>query len=74
MTLRTGTCHYVSAAHARRYYNGDLDSALAEGRVAVGRPHVPEGCTLRHDDCGRYWIYHDKPTTPAQPPSSYLSC
>jgi hypothetical protein len=58
--VRVGTHHYRSEAEARRNYNGDLDSALAEGRIAIGRPILKPGQRLLVDWSGRYFIEEPK--------------
>ena len=67
--MRTGTHHYASMQAARRAYGSDCESAIAEGRIAVGRPAVPVGCTLTTDSEGRYWI--NEPEAPA--PQLYVT-
>ncbi len=52
----TGTAHYATLGHARWAYGEALDDALDEGRIKLGPPPVPDGCTLMTDATGRYFI------------------
>lgn len=64
MSTIIGTSHYTSRAAADRNYSskeggGDVDAALAEGRIHIGKPPTKPGETLSVKD-GRYHV-----TTPA---------
>jgi hypothetical protein len=36
--VRVGTAHYMARSFADRNFNGDVESALAEGRIKIGEP------------------------------------
>lgn len=58
--IRVGTSHYQTTAHARAAGYDAQD--IRKGRVSVGRPVVPEGCTLSVDASGRYFVsYPEQP-------------
>lgn len=62
MTTRTGTAHYVTYAAAKRHYPDDVDNALYEKRIFVGRPNYRSGQWLSVHD-GRYFINEHEPIT-----------
>lgn len=51
---RHGTHHFVSAGYTE-YRGDDLQNALEEGRIAIGKPEVPPGHRLLENN-GRYWL------------------
>lgn len=55
-TIRTGTAHYANERAARDAYCWDFEGALAEGRIAIGRPVLKPGQRLLIDTNGRYHI------------------
>ncbi len=60
MSTIIGTSHYVSRAAAELNYHrkeggGDVESALSEGRIHIGKPATKPGETLFVKD-GRYHI------------------
>lgn len=53
--IYVGTHCYTSRAAAERHYAGDTDLAIAEGRIAVGRPPAADGADIVvFKDEGRY--------------------
>lgn len=70
MSTTWGTCHFVSRAHAIRYYQAyeftpemvaaipkDVDLKIGEGLICIGKPTVRKGEKLRVIDDGcRYAI------------------
>jgi hypothetical protein len=53
----------MSTEHAKAAYGHGFESALAEGRICVGKPTLKEGDSLFTDAAGRYIIYTSNMST-----------
>lgn len=63
----TGTSHFVSLAHATRYYReygntpAEVESMVASGVIHIGKPDLKDGQWLTIVDGTRYAIVDAKP-------------
>lgn len=57
---RIKTGYWRSERQARDAYYTYYDDALKEGRVVIGKPPIPEGCTLKITPSGQYVIEDNK--------------